>query len=942
VYNWANPAGGDASVPGNWSPIGPPPSTADAVYGLAGSYPVTWSGARDSVQSTIVRFGIVTMTVANSMGNRSGVAVTNGGVLDLVAGRLGGSFFPVGQSGGELIVEGANTLAEATNTFGTSYLDGTGGAAAFLFVTNGGKLLSHGDVAMASSAGSAFTGQLHTRAHITFPPQTFYPTLSTTGEGSQGGTIWLGQSGSAYLEAYDGGRLAAAGNLFVGSQNTGLGNLYIHALSANTFPGVSVGGQTFIGSNATASQAGGSGTVDLENGYGSFAGRCWLGDADDPPGAPVKSALQIGGATGVVFANGIAMSDALSAELRLRGGTTQVIGGVSSIHQAAPFSVDGIGGPVLWFEGGATADILNGTSGGPALGIGRSSGGTMRVAGAGTVVNVHGATAVAESLYSYAELDVDSAATLNLLGTASVGAGGPVNMNVRGPSTTVNVSGLATLGASGANTYVVIDSLGTLHLNGGVLSGTTGYCFVDIEHGAQCTINGVTLSGTGGGMRAHDGGQITASGHCDLSGQQRVECDSVGTFIYNGPTAMTVASQALMEVFRGGFAQVSPGLDIRGRLIMSDGVPSDAPQMKLRPLGIVGTTAGGSSGHAVLQCPLVRVLDAGSIFATGIIAGRLHLESPTTVLTIANFSPTTYGRLVVGDSTAIDGFVSNAQTQIGLDTLSVLDANGPDLGHMSIDGGWLQMKGFGHLHSGDWLSGQGRVEGSIDVQSGGRLEFLGTIKGSVQTAGELGGESAYGLLAITGALVQTGTSRTTLKIGDGPQDLITVGGAATLAGALDVRVNGDPMPAIGDTFTLISAASRTGTFASVTFDGGSPTGVIQVIYGSGNVRIAMVGAPTAVRDVPKGVTELRFVATSGPRDGGLELDLPTAQHARITLYDVTGRQQAQLVDGDLPVGRHQLVLRREDAPASGIYFARAVLHGDYGERVLRARLVVLR
>jgi hypothetical protein len=150
------------------------------------------------------------------------------------------------------------------------------------------------------------------------------------------------------------------------------------------------------------------------------------------------------------------------------------------------------------------------------------------------------------------------------------------------------------------------------------------------------------------------------------------------------------------------------------------------------------------------------------------------------------------------------------------------------------------------------------------------------------------------------------------------------------------------MPAIGDTFTLISAASRTGTFSSVTFNGGSSTGVIQAIYGSGNVRIAIIGALTAVGDVPKGVTELRFVATGGPRDGALELDLPTAQHARITLYDVTGRQQAQLVDGDLPGGRHHLVVRREDAPASGIYFARAVLHDDNGERVLRARLVVLR
>jgi hypothetical protein len=187
------------------------------------------------------------------------------------------------------------------------------------------------------------------------------------------------------------------------------------------------------------------------------------------------------------------------------------------------------------------------------------------------------------------------------------------------------------------------------------------------------------------------------------------------------------------------------------------------------------------------------------------------------------------------------------------------------------------------------------------------------------------------------------TGLVAIQVGTSGQDQITVSGAVVLGGTLDVRTLDGQAPTIGSLFTVITAGSVSGTFANVMVNGHSNPGTVTVLYGSGTVRVAVVGTITGV-DPTAGTgppTELRFAPLGGPRDAALALDLPATANVRVSLYDVTGRQVATLADGELGPGTHRFELART-MPASGMYFARALVTGVDGTRALTTRVVVLR
>jgi hypothetical protein len=79
-------------------------------------------------------------------------------------------------------------------------------------------------------------------------------------------------------------------------------------------------------------------------------------------------------------------------------------------------------------------------------------------------------------------------------------------------------------------------------------------------------------------------------------------------------------------------------------------------------------------------------------------------------------------------------------------------------------------------------------------------------------------------LTVTGNYTQTAAGSLTLKVGGynpGTDfDQLVVGGAATLDGTLTVQLTGGFTPVSGDTFTLLTFNSATGTFATLAGDAG--------------------------------------------------------------------------------------------------------------------------
>jgi len=155
---------------------------------------------------------------------------------------------------------------------------------------------------------------------------------------------------------------------------------------------------------------------------------------------------------------------------------------------------------------------------------------------------------------------------------------------------------------------------------------------------------------------------------------------------------------------------------------------------------------------------------------------------------------------------------------------------------------------------------------------------------------------------------------------------------------------GGHMPLVGDVFTVLTAGSRTGTFGTVTFNGGPSAGVVSIAYTATSVVVIVTGTPTGVGDsgaVSGSVSALRFASTGGARAPEFALDLPDACAARVILLDVMGRQVATLANGTLSAGRHLLNVDA-DRVGNGVYFARAEVRTANGRWVRTARAVVIR
>ncbi len=118
-------------------------------------------------------------------------------------------------------------------------------------------------------------------------------------------------------------------------------------------------------------------------------------------------------------------------------------------------------------------------------------------------------------------------------------------------------------------------------------------------------------------------------------------------------------------------------------------------------------------------------------------------------------------------------------------------------------------------------------------------------------------------------------------------------------------------------------------------------GLIHYTYdANGNLLSAVTSlAATAVDGVRPNFEFALGPATPNPGSGPRSVNFSTPVPARVTLrvFDVSGREVATLLDGDLPAGRHSLRFNTERW-GNGVYFFRLSMPG----RVRDGRLVVLR
>ena len=121
--------------------------------------------------------------------------------------------------------------------------------------------------------------------------------------------------------------------------------------------------------------------------------------------------------------------------------------------------------------------------------------------------------------------------------------------------------------------------------------------------------------------------------------------------------------------------------------------------------------------------------------------------------------------------------------------------------------------------AGMTLLNGGTISGSPFNIAGGGLSGNGTISGSVTNSGQCSPGASPGTLTINGNYTQLPTAVLNIEIGGltaGSQfDRLIVTGAATLNGTLRVtRVNGF-QPGAGNSFQVMTFASRSGNFSNL-------------------------------------------------------------------------------------------------------------------------------
>ena len=188
----------------------------------------------------------------------------------------------------------------------------------------------------------------------------------------------------------------------------------------------------------------------------------------------------------------------------------------------------------------------------------------------------------------------------------------------------------------------------------------------------------------------------------------------------------------------------------------------------------------------------------------------------------------------------------------------------------------------------------------------------------------------------------------TMEIGDAASnqfDRLVSTGAVTLAGTLDVQILPGFVPDPGEDFTLISGASRTGTFSTVTLQGQPVNGQFTLNYTATSVVLHVnqitVDVPEPGGGLPR---ELAFSGHSGNgTSAGFELALPEAARISVRLYSASGRFLGTLLDGDREAGVVRLPLRALGRDLSGgVYFGRVTVRTGTSESIRSAKVTLIK
>jgi photosystem II stability/assembly factor-like uncharacterized protein len=768
---WTNLAGGNWSASTNWSPNQIPSSADHAVITNAGTY-------------TVIVDAAVTVD-AITVGGASGRQTLSNFVATLTLNGNG-----VGGTNATFALSGNGVLAGNGDLTVAGRFDWTGG----VMQGNGRTIIAPG--AVLDISGSGYNKQL-------------YRALDLRGNGTFSGGGWL----------YGG--FGVPFNIFPGSTFDLQGDQQMPYGGGGNFAQLNVAGTLRKSSGTSLATVGftlnNAGLVQAQSGTFNFAAGGWSSGQFD---AANNTIVNFGGGTHTVT-NGVSFTATGSGFHRVDNGTLDIATALT-MNQLFELTANGTvaGNSNLTFT-----STLRWT-GGVMQGNGRTiiaPGAVLDISGSGynkqlyRALDLRGNGTFSGGGWLYGGFGVPfnifPGSTFDLQGDQQMPYGGGGNfaqLNVAGTLRKSSGTSLATVGFTLNNAGLVQAQSGTFNFAaGGWSSGqfdAANNTIVNFGGGTHTVTNGVSFTATGSGFHRVDNGTLDIA--TALTMNQLFELTANGTVAGNSNLTFTSTLRWTGGVMQGnGRTIIAPGavLDISG---------SGYNKQLYRALDLRGngTFSGGGwlyGGFGVpfnifpgstfdLQGDQQMPYGGGGNFAQLNVAGTLRKSA--------------------GNGLASIGF---ATTNIAL-----VESRS---GTLSFAATYVQNAGTTLLNGGGF--GGNAI---LDIR-GGELRGAGNISGDVRNWADVHPGGPFGFLSISNSVTQiysnTANGRLNLQLGGllpgTNHDQVRINGQANLSGTINVDFVNGFVPAIGNSFTVMTYTARSGQFAGIT----APPGVtLQPAY----------------------------------------------------------------------------------------------------------------
>ena len=442
---------------------------------------------------------------------------------------------------------------------------------------------------------------------------------------------------------------------------------------------------------------------------------------------------------------------------------------------------------------------------------------------------------------------LDNQGTITLA-SGTLGGNGPLVNNA-------SLSGSGTIAGSAgfANNGLLTISGGNISLTNSGANANAG--LITVPFGLQLRLLGGNLTNTG--IIDLDGGSISGAGTL---------VNAAGGTVQGGSSVQSPMSND------GGLIHANAGTTLLITNLSGGNV--NGGELRIADGSGINVTGAFASGGTIVLSGANAQLIGGAINNTGTLRGSGRVSNSVqnggTVLaesgrlTLSGSGHTNAAAGIIEAHAAAEVFYSqglaanNGQIALAGGTFDnnnrTLDNNGSVAGDGVIRTGGLTNDGSIGVGGGDLdLVGPVTNNTSVSIQSGSTARFFGPVNGpgnypgtgTVMFLNSFSPGSSPAQVSFGGNLVFGGAANLTMELtGTTPGtqfDRLVLAGSASLAGALNVVLLDDFMPAANDAFEIITAAGGvSGTFTSETLPVLAADLEWDVIYGSNNVTLQVL------------------------------------------------------------------------------------------------------